>query len=50
MKSRLRLHPVREYMDDMTTLTTKKACTKRPLNRLQGVIKWARMDIKPGKS
>ncbi|KAK0148024.1 hypothetical protein N1851_012273 [Merluccius polli] len=37
-------------MDDMTTITTTNACTKRLLDKLQGNIRWARMDIKPSKS
>lgn len=38
------------YMDDMTTITTTKACTKRLLYKLQENIRWARMEIKPSKS
>ena len=37
-------------MDDMTTLTTTAACTRRLLAKLQDNIKWARMKIKPSKS
>ena len=46
----LRLPPVRAYMDDLTTLTTTKACTARLLRKLQDNIELARMKIKPGKS
>ena len=46
----LRLPPIRAYMDDMTTLTTTAACTKRLLGKLQQNIEWARMKIKPSKS
>ena len=37
-------------MDDMTILTTTKACARRMLNKLQENIQWARMEIKPSKS
>ncbi len=50
LKSGLRLPPIRAYMDDMTTITTTNACTKRLLYKLQGNIGWARMEIKPSKS
>ncbi|KAL1277462.1 hypothetical protein QQF64_024135 [Cirrhinus molitorella] len=50
LKNGLRLPPIRAYMDDMTTITTTNACTKRLLDKLQGNIKWARMEIKPNKS
>ncbi len=50
LKSGLRLPPIRAYMDDMTILTTTKACTRRLLNKLQENIQWARMEIKPSKS
>lgn len=46
----IRLPPIRAYMDDMTTLTTTAACTRRLLGKLQENIKWARMKIKPSKS
>ncbi|KAK0156516.1 Retrovirus-related Pol polyprotein from type-1 retrotransposable element R2 [Merluccius polli] len=46
----LRLPPVRAYMDDLTTLTTTKACTVRLLGKLQENIERARMKIKPSKS
>ena len=49
-KEGLRLPPIRAYMDDMTTLTTTAACTRRLLAKLQDNIKWARMKIKPSKS
>lgn len=50
LKSGLRLSPIRAYMDDMTTITTTNACTKRLLYKLQGNIRWARMEITPSKS
>ena len=37
-------------MDDLTTLTTTKACTVRLLGKLQENIEWACMKIKPSKS
>ncbi len=37
-------------MDNLTTLTTTIACTKRLLQKLQENIKWARLKIKPNKS
>uniref|UniRef100_A0A3P9H1W7 Reverse transcriptase domain-containing protein n=1 Tax=Oryzias latipes TaxID=8090 RepID=A0A3P9H1W7_ORYLA len=46
----LRLPPVRAYMDDLTTLTTTKACTVRLLGKLHKNIELARMKIKPSKS
>ncbi len=49
LKSGLQLPPIRAYMDDMTTITTTNACTKRLLYKLQGNIRWARMEIKPSK-
>ncbi len=50
LKSGLRLPPIRAYMDDMTTITMTNACTKCLLYKLQGNIRWARMEIKPSKS
>ncbi|XP_063049584.1 MAP/microtubule affinity-regulating kinase 3-like [Engraulis encrasicolus] len=50
LKNGLRLPPIRAYMDDMTTITTTPACTKRLLDKLQGNIQGARMAIKPSKS
>ncbi|KAK7912981.1 hypothetical protein WMY93_013192 [Mugilogobius chulae] len=50
LKSGLRLPPIRAYMDDMTTITNTKPCTKRLLDKLQSNIKWAGMKIKPSKS
>ncbi|KAJ8390956.1 hypothetical protein AAFF_G00098760 [Aldrovandia affinis] len=49
-KNGLCLPPIRAYMDDMTTLTTTAACTRRLLGKLQENIKWARMKIRPNKS
>lgn len=46
----LRLPLVRAYMDNLTTLTTIKACTVRLLNKLQENIELAQMRIKPSKS
>ena len=37
-------------MDDMTTMTTTAAGTRRQLGQLQENIKFARMKIKPSKS
>ncbi|XP_057201490.1 serine/threonine-protein kinase pim-1-like [Triplophysa rosa] len=37
-------------MDDMTTITTTKACTKWLLDKLQENISWAQMEVKPSKS
>lgn len=37
-------------MDDLTTLTTTKACTIRLLRKLQENIELAQIKIKPGKS
>lgn len=50
IRPELRLPPVRAYMDDLTTLTTTKACTARLLGKLQENIELARMKIKPSKS
>ncbi|TWW54580.1 hypothetical protein D4764_0274410 [Takifugu flavidus] len=50
LKNGLRLPPIRAYMDDMTTITTTRACTKRLLEKLLKNIQWARMEIKPSKS
>lgn len=49
-QTRLWLPPIRAYMDDMTTLTTTKAWTRRLLEKLQHNIEWAWMKIKPSKS
>ncbi len=49
-KNWIRLPPIQEYMDDMTTLTTTAASTRRLLEKLQENIKWAQMKIKPNKS
>ena len=48
-KPDLQLPPIRAFMDDITTLTTTKACTKRLLNKLQQNIDWARLKLKPSK-
>jgi len=39
MASGMRLPPVRAYMDDMSTMTTRVACTNRLLGKLY--IEWA---------
>ncbi|KAI2667638.1 Retrovirus-related Pol polyprotein from type-2 retrotransposable element R2DM [Labeo rohita] len=44
------LSPIRAYMDDMTTLTSTIACTKRLLEKLHANITWAHMKLKPSKS
>ncbi len=54
-KTRLRLPPIRAYIDDLTTLTTTtltttKACTLQLLAKLQRNNKLARMKIKLSKS
>ncbi|KAL7833600.1 hypothetical protein AOLI_G00285600 [Acnodon oligacanthus] len=49
-KNGIRLPSIRAYMDDMTTLTTTTACTRRLLGKLQENVKWARMKINPNKS
>lgn len=46
----IRLPPIRAFMDDITTLNTTAACTRRLLGKLQENIKWARMKFKPNKS
>ena len=50
LKCGQRLPPIRAYMDDMTTLTSTIACTKRLLGKLHDNITWARMKFKPSKS
>ncbi len=50
LQSGQRLPPVHAYMDDMTTLTSTIACTKRLLVKLHANITWARMKLKPSKS
>ncbi len=42
--------PIRAYMDDVTTLTSTIACTKRLLVNLYANITWAHMKLKPSKS
>lgn len=49
MKNSLQLPPIRVFMADMTTITTK-ACTRWLLAKLQENIEWAQMEIKPSKS
>ncbi len=45
-----RLPALRGYMDDMTTILQTAPCTARLLKRLDELIQWARMKIKPSKS
>lgn len=45
-----RLPPVRGYMDDLTTILQTAACTTRLLKRIDELVGWARMKIKPAKS
>ena len=37
-------------MDDVTSLLQTAACTSRLLRRMDGLMSWARMKIKPSKS
>ncbi|XP_016102606.1 uncharacterized protein [Sinocyclocheilus grahami] len=50
LQSGQHLPPIRAYMDDMATLTSTIACTKRLLAKLHANITWARMKLKPSKS
>lgn len=45
-----RLPAVRGYMDDITTILQTAACTTRLLKRIDELVGWARMKIKPSKS
>ncbi|KAL1266945.1 hypothetical protein QQF64_002620 [Cirrhinus molitorella] len=45
-----RLPALRSYMDDVTILLQTAACTNRLLKRLEELLSWARMKIKPSKS
>ncbi len=45
-----RLPPLRSYMDDITCLLRTAPCTSRLLKRLDELITWARMKLKPQKS
>ena len=45
-----RLPALRSYMDDVTSLLQTAACTSRLLKRLEELLNWARMKIKPAKS
>lgn len=45
-----RLPVLQNYMDDVTTLLQTSACTDRILKRLDELLSWARMRIKPSKS
>ncbi|KAF7648493.1 hypothetical protein LDENG_00156240 [Lucifuga dentata] len=44
------LPALRSYMDDVTTLLQTAACTNRLLKRLEELLTWAWMKIKPAKS
>ncbi|KAL0159986.1 hypothetical protein M9458_043711, partial [Cirrhinus mrigala] len=44
-----RLPPLRSYMDDVTSLLQTAACTSRLLKRMDELMSWARMKIKPCK-
>lgn len=45
-----KLPPLRGFMDDITSILQTAACTKRLLKRLDELVGWARMKIKPSKS
>ncbi|CAJ1055532.1 hypothetical protein H4Q32_028574 [Xyrichtys novacula] len=45
-----RLPPLRTYMDDVTSLLRMAACTSRLLKRIDKLMSWVRMRIKPSKS
>ncbi|KAJ8402771.1 hypothetical protein AAFF_G00364430 [Aldrovandia affinis] len=45
-----RLPPLRSYMDDVTSILQTAACTTRLLKRLDELVSWARMKIKPFKT
>lgn len=45
-----RLPALRNYMDDVTTLPQTAACTSRLPNRLEELLFWAQLKIKPTKS
>ncbi|KAG1932793.1 hypothetical protein F2P79_020826 [Pimephales promelas] len=45
-----RLPPLRSYMDDVTSLLQTAACTSRLLKRMDELMSWARMKVKPSKS
>ncbi len=49
-QSHQRLPAMRSFMDDVTTLLQTAACTNRLLKRLEELLNWARMKIKPAKS
>lgn len=44
------LPPLQSYMDDITCLLQTAPCMSRLLRRLNELISWARMKLKPGKS
>ncbi|KAJ8349047.1 hypothetical protein SKAU_G00276360 [Synaphobranchus kaupii] len=50
MPSGQRLPPLRGFMDDVTTILQTAACTTRLLKRMDELVGWARMKIKPSKS
>ena len=45
-----KLPPLRSYMDDVTSLLQTAPCTSRLLKRMDELMSWARMKIKPAKS
>ena len=45
-----RLPPLRSYMDDVTVVLETAPCTRRCLKRMDELVTWARMKIKPSKS
>ncbi|KAJ8412584.1 hypothetical protein AAFF_G00129200 [Aldrovandia affinis] len=50
LQSGQRLPPLRSYMDDVTSILQTSACIIRLLKRLDELVSWARMKIKPSKS
>lgn len=42
-----RLPPLRSYMEDITSLLQTAACTSRLLKRMDELMSWARVKIKP---
>ena len=45
-----KLTPLRSYMDDVTSLLQTAPCASRLLKRMDELMSWARMKIKPAKS
>ncbi|KAJ8394722.1 hypothetical protein AAFF_G00043220 [Aldrovandia affinis] len=50
LQSGQRLPPLKSYMDDITNILQTAACRMRLLKRLDELVSWARMKIKPSKS